>query len=92
MPKKISNEEFYDDLIQINDFGSKDVHKDQLCPIYEGINKCSKRYEHNKNIDRGGSKNILKSHDAMTSRDVAFAELIDKDNPERSERFSVKFF
>ena len=28
----------------------------------------------------------------MTSRDVAFAELIDKDNPERSERFFSEVF
>ena len=92
MPKKISNEEFFQDFIQVDDFLNDDNSADQFCPILQSIQKCTQRYEQAQDLDRGGSKKIIKVHDAMTSRQIALAELIDQDQPERSERFFSEVF
>ncbi|WDE98613.1 serine/threonine-protein kinase [Lentisphaera profundi] len=92
MPKKISNEEFYQDLIEVDDFIKNDNSSDQLCPILESIHSCTQRYENNQSIDCGGSKKISSVLDNMTSRQIALAELINTDDPELSERFFSEIF
>jgi eukaryotic-like serine/threonine-protein kinase len=92
MPKKISNEEFYQDFLEVDGLLNNKISEDQFHPILDGIQDCAQRYSQQESIDRGGSKKILKVHDAMTSRQIALAELIDTDQAERSERFFSEVF
>ena len=92
MPKKISNEEFYQDFLEVDGLLDKKISIDQVHPILDGIQNCTERYSQQESIDRGGSKKIIKVHDAMTSREIALAELIDQDEAERSERFFSEVF
>lgn len=92
MPKKISNEEFYQDFLEVDGLLDKKLSVDQVHPILDGIQNCTERYSQAESIDRGGSKKIIKVHDAMTSREIALAELIDQDKAESSERFFSEVF
>ena len=92
MQKKMSNEEFYQDFIQVDEALINLPEETDFCPILDSIRQCSKRYELNEKIDRGGSKKISRVLDYMTSRQIALAELIDENNPEGAEKFFSEIF
>ena len=92
MPNKISNEEFFQDFIQVDEVIVNAPSDEHFCPILDSIRQCSKRYELNEKLDRGGSKKISRVLDYMTSRQIALAELIDDDNPEGAEKFFSEIF
>ena len=47
MRSKISNEEFYNNSIQVDDILVKLPEESNFCPILDSIRQCSQRYEHN---------------------------------------------
>ena len=92
MRSKISNEEFYNNSIQVDDILVQMPEETNFSPILDNIRQCSQRYELNEKIDRGGSKKISRVLDYMTSRQIALAELIDDNNPEGAEKFFSEIF
>lgn len=59
--------------------------KDTL--FYDEISNLHDRYQKDSLIDHGGMKQVSSYSDRFTMREVAFAELLDSDNPSNIDRF-----
>ena len=55
--------------------------------IFDEILTIEERYLNSNNINQGGMKKILKTHDALTNRPVAKATLIDFEDASKTENF-----
>ena len=56
-------------------------------PLYDELLSAGKRYSKGAVINRGGMKEIIKTTDSMTGREVAKAVLIDFEDPVKKENF-----